>query len=154
MASFRESNFAAGQVLTAAELNAGLTYTDYTPTWTQSTTITKTVNFARYTQFGKMVHVSVKMTATGSGTATNNIAIGLPVTASANNFVMGSAMHLDESTANDDIRTFIAVYNTSSSVIFMNTASFNGTHQYFGVNQSITIASGDVMWMSLIYEAS
>jgi hypothetical protein len=56
-------------------------WTDYTPTLTQSVTVTKTVTYAKYLKLGRTVHVSAILTVTGSGTPSQAIAVGLPVTA-------------------------------------------------------------------------
>jgi len=90
MATF--GTFVSGQVLTAAELNTAGEWQSYTPTWTQSATITKTVNFARYTQLNKSVYGTLKMTASSAGTANNKIIMGLPVAASSNNFIIGTIL--------------------------------------------------------------
>jgi hypothetical protein len=56
-------------------------WTSYTPTLTQSATVTKTVNYAKYFKIGRMCQVTVSLTVTGAGTATNAITIGLPLAA-------------------------------------------------------------------------
>jgi len=157
MATF--GSFVAGQVLTAAELNGAGTWSDYTPSWTQSATITKTVNWARYSQFNKIVLGSVKMTATSAGTANNKILIGLPVTASSNNLVIGTALVMDESTANDAWYSWTAVYETSSTMSFT-TNDGSGMASGLRMGQSgtnwlpETIASGDVIYIQFMYEAA
>lgn len=168
MASFLESNFAAGQVLTAAELNAGLTFADYTPSWTQSVAITKTVNFARYTKFGKMVYGTLKMTASSAGTANNKILVGLPVSASANNYIIGSMTYYDDSgTSKYDWGTGFALYESSTTMSF-NPRVFNGNvadadgDQRFGQNftsagssvTGFTVAANDIIWVQFMYEAA
>jgi hypothetical protein len=146
MATF--GNFVAGQVLTAAELNAGLEYVTYTPTWTQSATITKTVNWARFTQFGKFVQVSIKMTATSNGISTNAVLIGLPVAASSDNFLLGSA-HFTTSSAT---APRWAIYNNSTTMRFSGPLSTSP----FDINTSLTtqISSGDVVNIQITYEAA
>ena len=160
MAEFRLSNFTSGTALTAAELNTGLTYAGYTPTWTQDVAITKTVNWARYTQFGKFVQVSIKMTATGAGTANNKILVGLPVNASANTFLMGIGIVVDEGATDFQIfRT--PVFETASTVSFLAQAtSASGADfslrwgQTSGGSLAETIASGDILFLNMMYEAS
>jgi len=146
MATF--GTFTSGQVLTAAELNTAGEYQTYTPTWTQSATITKTVDWARYTQLNKLVVVSVKMTATGGGTAGNNILIGLPVNASANNFVMGVGFSIPVSSGTN--LPNVAVFNSSSTVKF--TVSL--ANQSTGFSGSTAVASGDIWYVNLTYEAA
>ena len=143
MAEFRLSNFTSGAVLTAAELNTGLTYATYTPVWTQSTTITNTVNTARYTQFGKLVIAEIVLTATTAGTANNKVTISLPVNASSNNKVLGSGHY------NSGFR--FALYDTSTTMSIganlANTADslVNATSQTF---------NGSVVVFKLDYEAA
>ena len=162
MATF--GTFTAGQVLTAAELNGAGAWQDYTPSWTQSATISKTVNWARYTQLNKLVIGSVKMTATSAGTATNKILVGLPVGASSNNFVMGSMVYFDTGTSYIFARSIPVLYETSTTVAFGYYASNSdvagtSTDVRFGQNTpggltSLTVASGDVIYIQFMYEAS
>lgn len=174
MAEFRLSNFTSGAVLTASELNTGLTYASYTPDWTQGVAITKTVNWARYTKFGKMVSGSIKMTATGAGTANTKITVSLPVNASTNNFLMGEMMFVDDS-SNTDIQTSVsAFYETASTLSFypfvanglalsIGSTGVQGTTLKFGQDftagngtavTGITVASGDIIYIQFQYEAA
>jgi hypothetical protein len=155
MATF--GTFVAGQVLTAAELNTAGAWNDYTPSWTQSATITKTVNWARYTQLGKWVQVSIKMTASSAGTADNKILVGLPVSASSNNFLMGI---LTRSSDNPAFSTgSFAVYDSATTVAFGVSESINspgGVYRLGEYNTSgtgLTIAS-NIFQIMLSYEAA
>lgn len=150
MATF--GTFTAGQILTAAELNSAGTWNDYTPTFTQSATITKTVNWARYTQLNKWVQVSVKLTATSGGTFPNVIKIGLPVNASTNNYVMGTAIYVDDSDNPDTYHTIFCVYDSASTVAFRKTDEYSVLATLWGIGYP-QIASGDVMYMNIAYEA-
>ena len=151
MAEFRLSNFTSGAVLTAAELNTGLTYGTYTPVWTQSSTITHTRNWARYTVFGKLVVASIKLTSTTAGTAGNAIKITLPVNASSDNQALGTAV-FDGLTGAEGAR--FALYDTSTTMVFsgpFSAADPMGTTN-FGVSN--TIASGNIFYCTLQYEAA
>lgn len=148
MATF--GTFVSGQVLTAAELNTAGEWQDFTPTFTQSATITKTVNWARYTQLGKWVQVQIKMTATGAGTANNIIKVGLPVNASTNNFLMGMA-----NTFRTTNTPRAVVFDSASTVKFTvglssNDADWHGETSGDGA----TVASGDIYYLNLAYEAA
>lgn len=167
MATF--GTFVAGQVLTAAELNSLGVWSDYTPTWTQSATITKTTNFARYTQLGKLVVGSLKMTASSAGTANNKILVGLPVSASADNHIIGTMYYYDQSIAYR-FETRTAIYESSSAMAFStgnpgSTNPFRSTgdtrwgQDYNdgsspGTQTGITIASGDIIYVHFMYEAA
>ena len=75
--------FSAGDVLTAADLNAIGTWTDFTPTTGASsgtlTTVTK--NYAKYVEIGKLVIVTYDYTLNNIGTATGAFRIDTPSTA-------------------------------------------------------------------------
>ena len=168
MATF--GTFTAGQVLTAAELNTAGAWQDYTPSWTQSATISKTINFARYTQLGKTVQGSLKMTATSSGTSNNKILIGLPVNMSASNAVIGTMYVFDSSQANNQYRfgVSLALYDSATTMAFTPRnsdgapAAAADTDVRFGQNYNsgggavtgFTVASGDIIYVQFMYEAS
>lgn len=169
MAEFRLSNFTSGAVLTAAELNTGLTYADYTPTWTQSAAITKTVDWARYTQFGKMVMGSIKMTATSAGTANNKILVGLPVNAASNNFIIGQQnMYIAAATNDFAFTAYPALYESASTMAFVvrnatgGQAGSSGDDKRLGQDFTLsgtsvtgfTVASGDIFYIQFQYEAA
>lgn len=100
--------FLAGQIPTALELNTDINgpftlgfgaFSTYVPTWTQSATVTKTVNFAKYWRVGRLVTVQVSMTATGAGTAANAMVVSLPITGTADVGACGSFWFNDAGTA-------------------------------------------------------
>lgn len=70
--------FTAGQVLTAAELNAIGTYTAYTPTFTGLTVGNATLGFS-YTQINKMVHVVGVMYFGSTTSISSTPTMSLPV---------------------------------------------------------------------------
>ena len=167
MATF--GTFVAGQVLTAAELNTGGAWQGYTPTFTQSVAITKTTDFARFTQLGKWVQGSLKLTASSAGTANNKIFVGLPVAASANNHIVGSCYWKDASgTDLFKFRSILsAIYESSTTMAFspMNSTSeaTNATSDVrLGQNYTsggssttgFTVASGDIIYVQFSYEAA
>jgi hypothetical protein len=157
MATF--GTFVSGQILTAAELNTAGEWQSYTPTWTQSATITKTVNWARYTQLGKWVQGSVKMTATGAGTASNVIKVGLPVNASTSNFMMGTASIVNESETPDQFVRLFSLFDSASTLSFFNLVladSNTDITKRFGETGAgtFTVASGDIMYVQFAYEAA
>jgi hypothetical protein len=163
VAEFRLSNFTSGNALTAAELNTGLTYADYTPTWTQSVAITKTVDWARYTVFGKLVHASIKMTSSGAGTANNKILVGLPVNASSNNLLMGITNFVDSGLTNAyNYAPRSVFYESASTIGFSTTNSAASNDKRWGEDFTIsnntqtgfTIASGDILYVQITYEAA
>jgi hypothetical protein len=156
MATF--GTFASGQVLTAAELNSAGTWSAYTPTWTQSVAITKTVNWARYTQLNKFVQGSIRMTATGAGTADNKIIVGLPVAASANNFMLGIANFRNVSESPDVHNFFFVMFESSTTVSFswsrVSSEDFSLRFGQTASGPSGTIEVGDIIHVQFAYEAA
>jgi hypothetical protein len=152
MATF--GTFTAGQVLTAAELNSTGAWTSYTPTWTQVATITKTVNWARYMQLGKLVEVHIKMTASSAGTAGGLILVGLPVTASADNRLMGIGTIAAASSNNE--KPLFSIFSSSTTVRFRSVIDDASQLNALSDNapNSFTIASGDIINCKLTYEAA
>lgn len=69
-----------GTALTQAEYEATtahtMTWADWTPTVTQSVSVTVTVTEAKYAIIGKVCHIYAKLTCTSAGTAANDIIIG------------------------------------------------------------------------------
>lgn len=98
--------FVAGQVPTAAELNAittgiledGTAGATYVPTLTQGATPTKSVEFATYARVGPFVMVNVALSVTSAGTAANEIVIGLPPLTFVNFRQLGGGSIFDAST--------------------------------------------------------
>lgn len=65
-----------GEITTVDALQA---WTDYTPTLTQSGTVTKTITRARYRRMNDICFVEVDLAVTGSGSAGVAVEVGLPL---------------------------------------------------------------------------
>lgn len=142
----------SGQVLTAATLNTiGAASVSYTPTFTQSVTINKTVNIARYWQFQKLVLVQFSLTATSNGTAGNAIVVGLPLTASNfANLGMG-VVGFAGGPGHYGNKIGTCYGNNSSSIAFL---MQDGVSNLFGVNPSFQILTGDTITATFMYEVA
>ena len=146
--------FVAGDVLTAAELNAiGEAWTSYTPTLTAGVTVTNTVQYAKYAQVNKIVFVSVSLACTSAGTASNTITMTLPITAATGGGTFGNVLGAG------------GFYDTSTTVQYNGTVVQNGTTamsmfanasggSLFGQFPAITVASGDIIFLNAIYQAA
>lgn len=123
-------------------------WTSYTPTFTQSATITKTVGYARWMRVGRTVIGGFHMTATSAGTASNAIRVGLPVTAGAlpNDLGIGSGYVADVSSPQN--------YIASLGVITTTAVGFIVAAGYVGSSVAMTIASGDIVTGQFMYEAA
>jgi hypothetical protein len=163
MAFVTPTNVTVGSVLTASRYNENVVdnmtalapffgaWTDYSPTWAQSATITHTKNHARFLQIGKLVMVSVRLTASSGGTATNVVSVTVPVNAARfGTFASTGAA---------------SIYDTSTTTTYVCSASFDGTGavrflhdtsagNYFGNSPNVAIASGDILSFTIMYEAA
>ena len=137
----------SGQVLTAATLNTiGAAWVDYTPTLTQSATVTKTISYARYCQVQKLIVVEIFLIATSAGTAANGVRVGLPVTANKTGQLLGSGFIYDASTN--------TMYNLLPYGFDQNIAAFYyQTGSEFGVSPAVTLANTDQIRLKFTYEA-
>ncbi len=158
----------AGTVLTAATWNQvrddlkallpldALAWTSYTPTLTQTGTVTKTVTYAKYTRFGNCVICQIYLTVTGTGTANSTVTISLPVTAaSSNTMIIGSGEIVDTS-AVQNIPGVVTIV-TSTTVAFIDTTQASGAFRLgqtgTAFSAALTASGGaDLVSASIMYE--
>ena len=151
MATQYTAGLTVGQVLTAAIINQiGAAWESYTPTLTQSATVTKTVTYAKYLQIQKLCIVNVRLDVTGAGTGGNAVVVGLPLTSAAGNGLQyGSATIYDASTATNYAGR---CYQASTTTInFTGDWSANGL---FGTTPNIALAASDQIHFSIAYEVA
>lgn len=127
------------------------TWSSWTPTVTQSGTVTKTVTVARYIRLADLVIMQWYLTMTGSGTTNNTITITLPVTADAASAVMiGSGAVDDNGTATYPCLPTIA--STTTLKFLRSDTTTNSS--FIGVDPNFALASGDLIRGSGIYRAA
>ncbi len=124
----------------------------YTPTLTQSGTVTKTVTYAHYWQIGKLVLFWVKLAVTGAGSAGTTIAIGLPVATSAGppDVIIGNCAWQDTSTGTQYPGVVIPVSTTVVNLFRVDASYTDG----MGVDPNLALASTDVLNTTGMYEAA
>lgn len=116
----------SGQVLTvsggiptwATAATPSYTWTSYTPTLTQSATVNKTVTTGKYLTIGKVVHFECYLKITSSGTAGNNILIGLPVARVNSNDMVGGVAYLYDASAGLYYRSIVKFPNENVAAMF------------------------------------
>jgi hypothetical protein len=143
--------WSAGDILTAADLNAIGTWTTYTPTLGQSGTRTATVDYAQFCKINKMCIANVQLTCTTTGSAGNAITVTLPVSAAnSGDVAFGSGFFYDDSLT--DVRLVSVRRDTGARVIFYVEESAN----LFGLGSSPSLALGnnDVISFSIVYETT
>lgn len=128
-------------------------WTDYIPTLAQSATVTKTITSARYSKVGRTVTVAVRLAVTGTGTASNAIVVGLPVTAAVASLVpAGHGWVLDTSAGKNYAGIAVLLSTTTAAIIVNNDPDFLGGGG--SLNMTAALASGDTVNMVLTYEAA
>ena len=143
--------FVAGAVLTAAELNGiGEAWTSYTPVIKGgATTVTATINYAKYARVNKVVFVRVNATVTSAGAANGIISISLPIntTSTGDMTNVGTFTIKDTGTA----------YYTGNAILQSQTVvgqSYN-TGNYMGdTGPTMTLANNDGLAISICYEVA
>lgn len=121
-------------------------WNSFTPTLSQgaSSDITAT-KACEYLLISKLVIARYRVDATATGTAGSDITLTLPVTASTNGFVAGSAYFID----NDSTDYVAAAWIETTSTVRLATGSGK-----IGTSPAVTVASGDIFTMTIVYEAA
>ena len=134
-------------------------WTTYTPGLSQSVTVTKTVNHARYMQVGKTVMGSVYMTATSAGTGGFTMRSSFPVAPVASIYNNTQSFGATIGSGGFYKASSGAQYNFSVQCIGGGSDSLafyaDGTGgSMFGQFPAVTIASGDHIFFNYMYEAT
>ena len=121
----------------------------YTPVITQGVTITKTINYCKYSQVNKLVTFIGQFVLTSAGSALNELNVFIPITNNnANVFsAIGSALYFDASAARYYNLVVVGVFADRIRFIYDNTAN------YFGVNPNVAVANTDQLTFTCTYEA-
>lgn len=126
-------------------------WTSYTPVLKQgTTTVSATVDYAKYMQVGKTVHLQVRVTATGTGSAGTEIFISPPsglTPVNTHPSTIGTFMLLDAGTA-----YFVGVcsyFGTNIAGTSYNSQDFMGKN-----SPNMTIASNDQVSINVTYEVA
>lgn len=116
----------------------------WTPTITQSATVTTTVTRANYHRVGAFVYAQADLAITGTGTAGNAIACSLPVVAINADDVHGQFVVVDASAA---IYTGSIYPSSTSAVTFV----ASGNTSLLGAAPSFGLVSGDRIRLDIAY---
>ena len=153
-----QKTWVAGDVVTAADTNLYLSgeggaWSTWTPTVTQSGSVTVTNTRSRFARYGRTIHFVTHLTVTGTGTASNSIAISLPVTAASANEAGGGVGYVFDSSA--------GIYYPGN-ILISTTATFNmmtteaaASSPLLGVSGfTAALAVNDVIRAAGTYEAA
>jgi hypothetical protein len=125
-------------------------WTSYTPTITQSGTVTATVTHSKWTRGPRRtITWSFTLTVTGSGTGSNVVTVSLPATAASTSSVYGAGYIYDASATTRYGGTWVA--NSTTTVAFV--GDWAGANA-FGVSPTTALASSDLLAGTITYEAA
>lgn len=153
MATQYTAGLSVGQVLTAATMNSiGAAWESYTPTIKGgATTVTATINYAKYAQIQKTVFVNVDVTVTSAGAANGSITVSLPATLTPlsqnDTRVVGSFVVKDVGTA-----YYAGVAIANGGVI--QGIAYNSVDYMGAATPAMTLANTDQIGISIIYEVA
>jgi len=123
-------------------------WVDWTPTVTQSGSVTVTVTRAKYKLINKVCHLNVLLAITGAGTANNAIVIaGQPaaIQTPINNVIIGTGMIFDNGTAWYQGSLYV---NGATDWRITGHLELN----VMGVAPNFALANGDIIYLNGAYE--
>ncbi len=124
----------------------------WTPTLTQSSSVTCTVTEATYQRVGRMIYACVFLTATGAGSSNAAVTISLPATAKATSAGGGSGYIADASSGSPLIPGVCRLASTTAMALLDATqAGGNVNLGQSGAAFSVALASGDSVAMNFHY---
>lgn len=131
---------------------AGGTFTNYTPTITQGSSLAKTVNYAYYFENSNFIAVWVRCTVTATGTAGSAVLCSLPVTMDntpGNSYATTGVAELYDVSAGLLYRAIINAWDPDTIQFYSTTSTAD---LGLGANTfTAALASGDSIFFSMIY---
>lgn len=156
--------WSAHDILTASDLNAAIgtgivstglgAWTSFTPTLVQSGAVTKTSTVASYVKIGRLCVVNYLLQVIGTGTANNEIRVGVPLTAAnAASIPCGVGAVFDNSASS--MCKGIAVLDNTSYFTFHDTSLNTNTRLgATGAAMAAALASGDNIYALIAYQTA
>ena len=147
-----------GATLTEADINLylmgeGGAWTTWTPTVTQSVSVTVTVASARFARYGRTIIFRTALTVTGSGTASNAVSMSLPATSAASGFVIPGGGLIFDTTASLNYPGLTYLSSTTAVGLVPSATNANGVLGAVG-GFTAGLAAGDLIQISGVYEAA
>lgn len=143
----------AGDILTAADLNAIGTWTTYTPTVTQNGTRTATINYASYCLINTFCIVNVDLTITNAGALANLLTVSSPQTISGATITRGVGAGLFYDASATDVM-LITVARAGTSTFKFYTDATTSNNDGLGTNPSLAVANGDGLSFYAAFETA
>lgn len=129
-------------------------WTSWTPTVSQSSSVTVTVTYAKYMRIGRLIIGTFQLAVTGSGTSSNAIGVsGLPATPAQASLIIGSGRIWDNSATTwygADLYS-----HTSGATLAFHVSSAASSDPRLGVfSMTAGLASSDILTGTFQYEAN
>jgi hypothetical protein len=138
---------AAEAIITTGSAFFG-TWTAFTPTLSQTASLTLSVATGRYLQIGKLVIASIDVTINSAGTAGGTMVLGgLPV-GSTQHGIAAVGRYFDQSAGTYYLLS--GLWSTATTMQFISHLGAGG----FGNNPAVTAAASDTVFLNLAYEAA
>ncbi len=124
------------------------TWTTYNTSLNQNGAVTFTQTKSRYNLDGKVCTYSYYLNITGTGTANNNITIGLPFAAPDNSVFSGFGGWYNGA----GFKTYAGGHTFASTTTASLIAHNSTPGSYFGKEPNAALGSGDVIAGTIVYE--
>jgi hypothetical protein len=129
----------------------GGAWTSWTPTVTQSGSVTVTNTRSRYARYGRTIHFTLNLAVTGSGTGSNDVSVSLPATAASSGELIGTG-YIYDSSAVAGYKGISYLASTTAVKILPN--NNNGAGAMGNSEFTAGLASGDQIVINGTYEAA
>lgn len=146
----------SGAVLTESDINAKLmhestAWTSYTPTLVQSGSVTKNISYAAWAKLGPTIIGNVQLNVTGTGTAANNVVVGLPTAAATSAARQIGSGYIYDTSAALVYGGFLVITTTTTAILYRDGSNQIGLGQAgFGA----ALAVNDVVTYTFMYESA
>ncbi len=146
-----------GATLTQSDINTylmgeGGAWTSWTPTVTQSGSVTVTNTRSRYARYGRTIIYTARLKVTGSGTGANAVIISAPVTAASSLELCGTGVIYDSSATT--YYPGIAQLTTTSTIWLFDTRTSTSAPILGTVGFTAGLANNDEIYVAGSYEAA
>lgn len=132
-------------------------WTTYTPSLTQGSALTKTVNAGAYMRIGRLIHATFDLSITSAGTSGNPILVGLPVAMDSTLNVVGGWLRYDDASKSPADPMIGIPWTSTTSTVGMLSGAYDGDAtrlvDFLGYTATVA-ASGDRIYGFLTYCAA
>ena len=145
-------------MLTSAQVNTyckhtGDAWNTWTPTVTQTGSVTVTVTRATYFRAGRLIEFHATLAVTGSGTGSSQVLMSLPVTAASSGHAINGSGYITDTSASLNYSGF--AYLSSTTAVGLSPAGSGVGFGLLGfVGFTAALASGDGIHISGTYQAA